>query len=167
MYSAGVLLYYTKGDEKHFLLGSDSKYDCWSDFGGKVEYVDENNPILTASREFYEETAGVVFSKSHMNQLLQTSSHQLNCTSYKKRRYYMYLVECDVSEISDIISSQFVIQQSLISSLDTHDMSKYREKKQIKTFTLDDILSNEPMFRPVFFSSVLKNKDAIRSCVLI
>jgi hypothetical protein len=167
MYSAGVLLYYTKGDEKHFLLGSDSKYDCWSDFGGKVEYVDENNPILTASREFYEETGGVVFSKIHMNHLLRTSSHQLNCTSYKKRRYYMYLVECNVSEMSHITFSQFAIQQSLISNLDTHDISKFREKKEIQTFTLDYILSNEHMFRPVFFSSVFKNQDVIRRRVLI
>ena len=161
MYSAGVLLYYRIGDIKHFLLGKDTKYNCWSDFGGKVEYIDDNDPIQTASREFYEETAGVISSKCHIKHLITTKGKQLNCTSYKKRRYYMFLVEC--LEISGVVFRQFEEQQSLLSIIDSTDMFRFREKKNIQTFTMEEILSNEQMFRPVFYSSFSKNKDIIQS----
>jgi predicted NUDIX family NTP pyrophosphohydrolase len=160
MYSAGVLLYFRIGDVKHFLLGNDTKYNCWSDFGGKVEMIDDNNPKKTATREFYEETAGVVFSKIHMYNLLKTSI-KLNCTSYNNQRYYMYLVECDVTDISKITFDQFAIQQDILSN--APNMTKFREKRNIKTFTANDILSNETLFRPVFYSSFFKNKDVIQS----
>ena len=62
MYSAGVLLYTKRKDEVYFLLGCDCKYQSWSDMGGKCDDSDRRDPLKTASREFYEETCGIIFS---------------------------------------------------------------------------------------------------------
>jgi predicted NUDIX family NTP pyrophosphohydrolase len=59
-YSAGILPYtYNQQGQCLFLLGKDYEGD-WSDFGGKCEFKDSNEPENTACREFYEETLGAV-----------------------------------------------------------------------------------------------------------
>ena len=61
-YSAGVLPYtFDQNGKCFFLLGKDNEND-WSDFGGRCEFRDHNDPLNTASREFYEETLGAVTS---------------------------------------------------------------------------------------------------------
>ena len=59
-YSAGVLPFTIKNGTVYFLLGRDRSDGAYSDFGGKAEDVDEDDPKRTAVREFYEETAGAV-----------------------------------------------------------------------------------------------------------
>jgi predicted NUDIX family NTP pyrophosphohydrolase len=59
-YSAGVLPFTIKNGTVYFLLGRDRADGAFSDFGGKAECVDEDDPKRTAVREFYEETAGSV-----------------------------------------------------------------------------------------------------------
>ena len=58
-YSAGILPYTYYQDKCLFLLGKDHEGD-WSDFGGRCEFKDSNEPENTACREFYEETLGAV-----------------------------------------------------------------------------------------------------------
>ena len=61
-YSAGILPYtFDKKGKCHFLLGKDLEGD-WSDFGGRCEFADKNEPTNTAAREFYEETLGSVMT---------------------------------------------------------------------------------------------------------
>ena len=43
------------------MLGRDNEND-WSDFGGRCEFRDHNEPINTATREFYEETLGAIMN---------------------------------------------------------------------------------------------------------
>ena len=61
-YAAGILFYYKTRKKIYFLLGKDFRYK-WSDFGGKSEKKDHDMPYVTASRECYEETMGVIFDK--------------------------------------------------------------------------------------------------------
>ena len=93
MYSAGILLYINVDKEKRFLLGKDDKYNSWSDFGGKCDIGDNSDPLVTASREFYEETSGIVMSKSQAYTMLKENSQLVVCSSYRKQTYYMYLLE--------------------------------------------------------------------------
>ena len=55
-YSAGILPYSFYNGVTYFLVGKDAREDGWSDFGGKCEVIDESKAIMTACREFYEET---------------------------------------------------------------------------------------------------------------
>ena len=61
-YSAGVLPYtFDQQGKCLFMLGKDIDGD-WSDFGGRCEFSDKNEPLNTASREFFEETLGAIMS---------------------------------------------------------------------------------------------------------
>jgi hypothetical protein len=157
MYSAGVLLYFKQHGQMNFILGKDSTYNCWSDFGGKAEPVDQNNPIRTAARECYEETAGVVFGCQQLESRLIEYSQQLVCTSYKKNRYYMYLLEID----QDVeIQERFNHMQMLIK--EQIGLDCFKEKSSIGVFTLDQIQANRRLFRSVFYNSIADNVDLIQ-----
>jgi 8-oxo-dGTP pyrophosphatase MutT (NUDIX family) len=61
-YSAGILPYtFDQTGKCLFLLGKDYDND-WSDFGGRCEFRDNNEPLNTACREFYEETLGSIMT---------------------------------------------------------------------------------------------------------
>ena len=165
--SAGVLIY-VRDDEnrKKFLLGKDSKYKCWSDFGGKYEHVD-SSPVETASREFYEETDGIIMSRHHVIALLnKDSTKSLKCISYKNRSYLMFLVD-----VTDIIPSQeqFMVVRdhfkqftSMIKQLSGDDsLYRFREKNDIAMFDIIDIVKNPGIFRSVFYNSFLNNLTTI------
>lgn len=69
--SAGILPYAVVDKEVFLLLGCDaSEGGVWSDFGGKAETEDRNDPTRTASREFMEETLGAVMTAAEMRELL-------------------------------------------------------------------------------------------------
>lgn len=50
-------------ENKYFLLGREKHKKTWNAFGGDKDQV-ENHPEVTAGREFYEETAGVLFGSA-------------------------------------------------------------------------------------------------------
>lgn len=157
--SAGILFFIRdlKTNDKQYLLGKDSKYDCWSDFGGKCE-DDDTNTICTAAREFYEETSGVLMSKYHAIAMIKESSRMLKCTSYRNRKYCMYLVELfDIERLLSSISkfNNFV---QFVSKLEPDDYYyRFKEKKTIALFDLRYIKENPTEFRSVFHNSVLSN----------
>jgi 8-oxo-dGTP pyrophosphatase MutT (NUDIX family) len=99
-YAAGILPLMWK-DEKTpiFLVGKDVRDGLYSDFGGKMERSDRKNgmmcTLLTACRECYEETYGVLGS---IKQLLSRMKNQkdyicLRATTQNNLDYYMYIVE--------------------------------------------------------------------------
>lgn len=93
-YAAGVLPITWIDNVPLFLVGRDLR-DGWSDFGGKCERADRGNPMLTASREFYEETLGCVVSAKA---LYQTMNHPGSCVTLKSSTqnnydYHMFIVE--------------------------------------------------------------------------
>ena len=142
----------------YFILGKDSTYNCWSDFGGKAEPMDQNNPVYTAARECYEETAGVLFGRAQLQSRLLERSKMLECTSYKHNRYYMYLLEID----QDLeIHERFSRMQMLIKNL--VGLKCFKEKSSIDVFTLDQIQANRRLFRSVFYNSIINNVDLIQS----
>jgi len=158
-HSAGILFYIrdSKTKDMRFLLGKDSKYDCWSDFGGKCE-DDDTDSIQTAAREFYEETSGVFMSKYHAVAMIKNSSRLLKCTSYRNRKYCMYLVEIfDMIKLLSSIS-KFNSFVHYVAKLEPDDYYyRYKEKKKIGLFDLKYIKENPIEFRSVFHNSVLTN----------
>lgn len=161
-YSAGILLYTIVNGTKYFLLGRDCKYNVWSDFGGKCDPIDDGDPLKTASREFYEETIGVIGNELHIYANLKKHSCCIKCVSYKNNDYYMYLLEDYSCRWHDYIID-FTNQYNILSLSNFRDGKQFREKDEIRWFSLDEILSNPNLFRGVFISSVYKNIDIIRN----
>lgn len=163
MYSAGVLLYTKRKDEVYFLLGCDCKYQSWSDMGGKCDDSDRRDPLKTASREFYEETCGIIFSKQDIYKLLLKNGVKIECSSYKKNKYYMFLLEVFEHQFKsfDEIIRNFELQAILINSKPPEVMRSFREKNQLRWFTLQDILSNKIKIRGVFYYSFIHNLHVI------
>ena len=99
IYSAGILPFSVKGGTVYFLLGKDLE-NKWSDFGGRSEAQDKGRWDVTATREFYEESVGVVMDISSMLTRLQ---HRKNYIKVKGKTlsgspYYMYVVKIPYKE---------------------------------------------------------------------
>lgn len=93
-YAAGILPVTWHDGELLFLVGQDVRDRSWSDFGGKSERVDRNDPLNTACREFYEETYGCVVDLRALRSRLCAS----NCLPLRGRTqnghpYWMFVVE--------------------------------------------------------------------------
>lgn len=92
--SAGILPFTRANGEILFLVGRDVRDSVFSDFGGKTEAVDHNDPINTATREFYEETLGVLCNSPHdLRRRLKELSVCLIGSTKNQHVYRMYLLE--------------------------------------------------------------------------
>ena len=165
MYSAGILIYTEKNGNTYFLLGRDTKYGTWSDFGGKHEYIDENDPVKTAGREFYEETCGVIFDKLTIIEKIRHTKPIL-CQSYMKNPYYMYLIKIKENDLQRI-SFDFNIIRSKIKK-QVNISYKFKEKDKLQWIRKEDICYKPDTYRCVFYKSFMKNvKTMFERCVSI
>ena len=167
---AGVLIYKKCDNKLFFLLGKENliiskkcnKGNKYCDFGGKRDSID-NNYIDTASREFYEETMGSLYSVCEMRNKL------INCKVFynEKYKYHQFLLEDTISE--DKINTFNKIRSYLTSCMRIIPQDKdifyqklpscpdgYVEKSEIKWFELNEIISNTTMFRHEFLNSLIK-----------
>lgn len=176
---AGVLIYKKCNNKIYFLLGKENliisdkcnKGNKYCDFGGKRSDID-NNYIDTASREFYEETMGSMYSICQMRNKL------INCKVFynEKYKYHQFLLEENISD--DIVNSYNKIRSYLSSCMKIIPQNKdifyqklpscpdgYVEKSEIKWFELSEIISNTTMFRSEFLNSLIKiiNHNLIES----
>jgi hypothetical protein len=164
-YSAGILPYsYDQDGNLFFLLGKDNDGD-WSDFGGRCEFRDQNNPKNTASREFYEETLGSILnikeSLEKLNDCKKIESKTLNGSPY-----YMYFVFVDFNNYTDTFNktSSFLKYQ-----FDLRINSKILEKIAIRWVCIDTLLNcidNRDDSRPislrgVFYKTITLFKEVL------
>ena len=165
-YSAGVLIYDIFEDGiLRFLLGRDNKYNCWSDFGGKCEIGDNQSPVVTASREFYEESSGIILSFFDIKYELLKKSKKLHCVSFKNRPYFMFLMKCpEYVNHSDILIN-FDNQTTIIKKM--HICRKFKEKNTIQWFTYNDIINHKSCMRSVFYNSFVTNWSSIHAYTLL
>lgn len=168
-FSAGILLYKVIAPDKVlFLLGKDTKYKLWSDFGGRSEEIDRGIPVNTASREFYEESMGCISDISELRFHLQNAM-RLDCVSYKNRKYYMYLLNANriLSEhqMNDMLT-RFYHQQAMLNQIHCECIKKFKEKQDMCWLPLKYVTDNPILFREVFYNSVVNNLDKIRKCVI-
>lgn len=165
MYSAGVLLYVEIDRVIYFLLGKDFKYRSWSDFGGKYDSEDDGCPMKTAAREFYEETCGVIMSKQKTYDLIKERGQKIMCSSYKQNEYYMYLLRYDDVHSVPYLEERYRRQSHLMRETDDQNVTKYREKSEIKWFSESFIINNPQKLRSVFHNSFVRNVNKIRHAV--
>lgn len=158
-YSAGVLFYYKQNGNVYFLLGKDRR-GKWSDFGGKCESCDKSI-IDTASREFYEETIGIVLNRYTISHILNTCSY-VEGRSYLNKPYYMFIVEMNYRLR---YSEQFKESYRFIKSI-LGNNSHFCEKIDVQWILKDNIQKNtKNEIRQVFYSTFVNNLTEILNIV--
>jgi hypothetical protein len=164
-YSAGVLPYtFDQSGKLFFLLGKDNDGD-WSDFGGRCEFKDRNDPVNTASREFYEETLGAVLNIQECVDKM-TDQKKIISKTLNGSPYYMYLIYIDNLNYSDSFNktSQFLKYQ-----FDTRITSKIIEKVAMRWVSIDTLLncienknySTPISLRGVFYKTITDFKEQL------
>ena len=164
-YSAGVLPYtFDQTGKCLFLLGKDNDND-WSDFGGRCEFKDHNDPLNTASREFYEETLGAVLNIQECLDKINTKPFKIISKTLNGSPYYMYLIYIDYSNYSDTFNkiSQFL----KYTYSNDKNMYKMIEKTSIRWVSMDTILNcieNKEVLlslRGVFYKTMQSCKEEL------
>ena len=168
-YSAGILPYtFNLQGQLLFLLGKDAEGD-WSDFGGKCEFRDKNEPINTATREFYEETLGAVLDISSCIEKINASpnGNKVISKTLNGSPYYMYLVYVDYMNYTENFNktSNFLKYHYFDNQV---SLNKVIEKNDIRWVNLDTLLncidnkqSNLIPLRGVFFKTIENCKDKL------
>jgi hypothetical protein len=168
-YSAGILPYtYNLQGQCLFLLGKDYEGD-WSDFGGRCELKDRNDPINTASREFYEETLGAVMDISECNKkIINGKPIKIVSKTLNGSPYYMYLLYVENANYPEnfIKTSNFLKYH--YSHISTSGLNKIIEKVDIRWVTIDTLLncienrdSSPISLRGVFYKTIENFKEQI------
>jgi hypothetical protein len=168
-YSAGILPYtYNLQGQCLFLLGKDYEGD-WSDFGGRCELKDRNDPINTASREFYEETLGAVMDISDCNdKLMNGKPIKIVSKTLNGSPYYMYLLYVENSNYPENFNKTSNFLKYHYSNISTSGLNKIIEKVNIRWVTLDTLLncienrdSSPISLRGVFYKTIENFKEEI------
>ena len=166
-YSAGILPYtFDSLGKCLFLLGKDYDND-WSDFGGRCEFKDNNDPLKTACREFYEETLGAVMTIPECMEHLATNPVKILSQTLNGSPYYMYLMYIDYANYIEIFNKT---AQFLRYQFDTQEMNKVIEKTTIRWVSIDTIIlcienkqQNAPInLRGVFYKTMINARDDIQ-----
>ena len=168
-YAAGILPYYKRDNETYILLGRDKRMK-WSDFGGKCEVKDNQNPIYTASREFYEETSGSICSIYRMSKSFSSKNNIcLKGKSYTNKNYYMFMVNIEnilVKEQIDEVINEFDDCRDFLNRLNYMD-KKYLEKNKLKWISIKQLYEpgSKDHLRQVFYNTVMlaENKAILRT----
>lgn len=163
-YSAGIMPYVIRDDRIHVLLGNDKKYNKWSDFGGKSMASDKGDKRLTAARECFEESCGVLEGISNLHSMIR-DSRMITCNSYSNKTYYMYLLNIDKWKHDPTQTFERQMEMMTTGSVTHH--AKFLEKTALQWFLLEDILSKKELFRSAFYKSILHNYKNILGCVSI
>lgn len=168
-YSAGILPYtYNLQGQCLFLLGKDNDGD-WSDFGGRCEFKDSNEPENTACREFYEETLGAVIDISDCKEkLLHGNPIKIISKTLNGSPYYMYLLYVDYINYTESFNKTANFLKYHFSQ-QSSNISKIIEKTSIRWVTIDTLLncidnkqSNIPLpLRGVFKKTIENCKEQI------
>lgn len=166
-FSAGVLLYKAEPSDLFLLLGKDTKYDLWSDFGGKSEHADKGVSVNTASREFFEESMGSISDECELRYHLHQAP-RLDCMSYRNRKYYMYLLNVNaLLPCNDLIINAFYDQKDMLDRVHSDALLKFKEKHDMRWFSLSYVVDNPSVFREVFYNSISNHLEEIRRCVIV
>ena len=139
LFSAGVLPYTIYEDGTVYLLLGKDKDGYWSDFGGRAEPY-EREAAATASREFFEETLGVILSQETMRKILKYSRNYklIRSQTMKGSPYIMYIVRVPYKNYPETFS----LFHNFIRKSKHCNQKKLLEKTEIKWFSLENVLAS-------------------------
>ena len=160
-YSAGVLPYSMHNGRVVWLLGRETYRNVWSDFGGHSEFRDGNDPINTASREFFEETLGSIMTvKETKKRIQEKDTIIVNSKTMMGHDYTMYIIYIPYE---DVFRRIFARTRSFLNYL--RFMGRFVEKNDIRWFDHGKLFRTEhPIrYRLCFFNTIKNNKEIIDS----
>ena len=168
-FSAGILPYtFDQSGKCFFLLGKDTE-NFWSDFGGRSEFKDNNEPINTASREFYEETLGAVIGIQCTVNKLNGNPVKIVSKTLNGSPYYMYLIYIDYSPTFIESFNKILNFLKYYYANDKYHTNKIIEKTCIRWISMDTLINcienkqNPPVsLRGVFFKTLELCKDQLQ-----
>lgn len=152
-YAAGILPYTFFNGQVYLLLGKDVRDNAWSDFGGKCEPHDDDKPLMTAIREFYEETCGIVMDPKSLKIKMNNVQSVTFSNTQNNKLYYMYAIEIPYNSTYRGIFRRMIMFLKHINMY-----NKTIEKTDIKWVNAQTILENSATIkvRPVFKNTFLK-----------
>jgi len=159
LYSAGILPYSIHNGRVVWLLGRESYRNVWSDFGGHSEFRDNNDPINTASREFFEETLGSVMTVKDAKKCIEDKETIIvHSKTVMGHDYTMYMVHIPYDPVYRRI---FARTRSFLNYL--RFFGRFIEKNDIRWFDHGKLFRKEhPVrYRLCFFNTINNNKDAV------
>ena len=166
-YSAGVLPYtFDQNGKCLFMLGKDLDGD-WSDFGGRSELTDKNEPLNTASREFYEETLGSIMNiQECLDKIKNDNVVKIVSKTLNGSPYYMYLVYIDYINYTDT----FLKMSNFIKySFSYEKKNKILEKTSIRWVSMDTLINcienNDNRLislRGIFLKTIINCRDQLQ-----
>lgn len=169
-FSAGVLPVSRYKGELLVLLGRDRADGQWSDFGGRSEAEDGNDPKRTACREFFEESMGVVLELDAIRARLQCPKcHTLvESRTMGGQIYSMFIVGVPFFHS---YGSSFLKVARFARYMEAK--RRFMEKSEIGWFKVNDVINaargigrakNPPTpLRDVFAASVGLGAESLRS----
>ena len=153
-YAAGVMLLSWHQGQLYTLVGKD-QYNTYSDFGGKCDYSDKGNVIVTAAREMYEEMCGCYLSITEVIHQLYNAP-VIHTLSYTNKPYHMYLLFINYDEE---LCKRFDIINEFIRH--TPCLGKFKEKTSIKWCLFSEVMSETVILRNIFKRTMKYHKQAI------
>ena len=154
-FAAGILpITYHEG-KVLFLVGRDVRDNTWSDFGGKCERIDRNDPVQTAARECYEETYGALLSQKALQHRIEAGSMMLLSHTQNNYPYYCYV--CEVPYIPGLRNAFL----KTLAFLRSKNLRLYIEKTDILYVTWDMLMSAPMPKRHVFNTTIHTHKDIL------
>jgi predicted NUDIX family NTP pyrophosphohydrolase len=161
VYSAGVLPYAIVHGNVYLLLGMDRRDGSWSDFGGRSENGDMQDPRKTAAREFYEESSGCVMTHPS---ICASISHikPWKSLTIGKNDYYMFPMRIPYN---DVIPEHFHLFASLASYAKIH--KKFSEKTKVAWFSAERVMNTllretDLKLRFVFADTLQRNLEQFK-----
>jgi 8-oxo-dGTP pyrophosphatase MutT (NUDIX family) len=156
-YAAGVLpLTWADPYTPLFLVGRDIRDGTWSDFGGKCEKIDRD-VAATASREFWEETCGVLMDlKTARTRLFPGNCIVIRGATQNRHPYWSFIIEVPfVSHARDAFAKQL----AFLRHRNVH--RAYVEKTDIMYVDLPTLLSDALPKRGVFSNTIMQHRDTL------
>lgn len=156
IYAAGILFYSKSIDETpYFLLGKDVE-NRWSNFGGRCELSDKRDSEVTAAREAWEETLGVVYDYENLRSLIKNKASKcITSRTPSGHPYYMFLVKIP---FTNSYRDRFTSTKKFISNIPVD--KKFLEINDVKWVSLDTVkysIENKKSF--------IKLRSAFEQCV--
>ena len=173
IYSAGCLPFTVKNNQVYFLLGKDRTDGRESDFGGRSEDVDKGDPKSTATREFYEETIGMILDMEEVEARLNDPECHVEIKS-RTMGGGTYTMYCINIPYMNLYVPAFQRAMKFLRNTKAH--RKFIEKSTIGWFSLPAVLAaaegkqpppeciNDPplLLRDVFAATVRLGADTLK-----
>lgn len=153
-YAAGILPIAFHDNKVFFLVGEDIRGGL-CDFGGKGERMDRNLSLVTASREYYEETLGMSIGSNEIRSRLEPqTSIMVQGKTQNGNTYHMFITEIPWDQ-----TLPRNVKRS-IAYLKSRGVGRFHvEKKSVQWVTLEELIKFNK--RAVFESTLLQNARII------